>query len=321
MLPLLYLLLSLPAGAQTSSDALLLLEQVATAARTTPQWHIEGTLISTGAAATTPSTSHFQLLQQNPGTLRFEHQGPSHPALIVCDGAFAWHYSPPLNRYSKTPASSSPLCTPILGDWQRLPSILKDPTLAGTCDRDPAAQSPGFLLLTGHREPALPSSGRITQTLCIDTARQRIVWERWQNKYSTRLYRYSFSDPAFSPGSFQFQVPPGASLTTHELPSPRLMGERDLSLSPSITPPRIISQQPPKYPASAREQKIEGTVVLYLVIGASGKPEEVLLYRSLHPDLDKEAIRTTKNLRFTPALQNGQPIPISQFFEVNFQLL
>ncbi len=89
---------------------------------------------------------------------------------------------------------------------------------------------------------------------------------------------------------------------------------------PCATPPRAIFAPDPNYSEEARQNKIQGTVVLWLVVGADGKPSNIKVSRSVGHGLDEEAIEAVKRWKFEPATLNGQPVPVMINVEVNFRL-
>jgi protein TonB len=63
------------------------------------------------------------------------------------------------------------------------------------------------------------------------------------------------------------------------------------------------------YPQQARENFIQGTVLLEFVVGKDGAVDRVSVKVGTHPLLDKEAIRVVKTLpKWIPAKVNGKPV-------------
>jgi len=89
---------------------------------------------------------------------------------------------------------------------------------------------------------------------------------------------------------------------------------------PCATSPRAISAPDPKYPEKARHDKIQGTVLLWLEVGADGKPSNFKVTRGVGHGLDEEAIDAVKQWKFEPATLNGKPVPVMINVEVNFRL-
>ena len=75
------------------------------------------------------------------------------------------------------------------------------------------------------------------------------------------------------------------------------------------------------YPDSLRPQQIYGKVVVEFVINKSGKAEQVKVLKSLHPDLDNEAIRMVEHMPdWTPTKVYGEPIASKMSIPITFQL-
>jgi TonB family protein len=78
-----------------------------------------------------------------------------------------------------------------------------------------------------------------------------------------------------------------------------------------------------QYPQSAKEQAIEGTVFIKLLVRADGSTDEVTLLRGIAgcPDCDKEAMRVMKELpKWKPGKQNGKNVNVYYNFPVRFKL-
>ena len=84
--------------------------------------------------------------------------------------------------------------------------------------------------------------------------------------------------------------------------------------------PRIINRIEPEYTDQARENKLEGTVVLLLVVGVDGKAHDIRVKRSLGMGLDERAVEAVRQWQFKPATKDGQQVPLEVGLEVNFRL-
>ena len=314
-----FLVCSILAFSQAPDEAARLLRQVAESASSTSSWQVEGRIENSKPSS---ESDTFTLSIKVPAETRFEQTGTWGRSLIVCDGHFAWTYSSALDRYKKEPHPKNKLCSPIVGDWEKLPSILRAPALVGECGPTPSTQSAGFFFVRGLQTPELASSGEITRTLCIDKERRQVAWEKWENKYSTRIFTYSKLDRdlEIAQNTFVFAAPAGSTETEHDLPIPRAMGERGMSSGVGITAPKLISKKAPKYGKASQVAKLEGTTALYVVIGTDGIPSEILIYRKLSPDLDEEAIKSVRQWRFTAGNLKGEPIALPVIIEINFKL-
>lgn len=76
-----------------------------------------------------------------------------------------------------------------------------------------------------------------------------------------------------------------------------------------------------KYPQSAKEQAVSGTVYISYVVNAAGKVTNVKVWKSVSKDLDNEAIRVVSSLKdFTPGKQEGKQVSVQMTIPVKFSL-
>jgi protein TonB len=74
------------------------------------------------------------------------------------------------------------------------------------------------------------------------------------------------------------------------------------------TEPRVAHRVEPEYTKEARDAKIEGVVILSLVIGADGVPSDIKLVRGLGKGLDEKAVECLQQWRFIPATNHSEPV-------------
>jgi TonB family protein len=84
--------------------------------------------------------------------------------------------------------------------------------------------------------------------------------------------------------------------------------------------PVLISKQEPLYSEEARVAKMQGSVMVYLVIGEDGVPRNMRVVRSLGLGLDENAVASVAGWRFRPGSKDGQPVAVQSTVEVNFKL-
>jgi len=72
-------------------------------------------------------------------------------------------------------------------------------------------------------------------------------------------------------------------------------------------PPRPIKLTKPQYPQEAFIKKIEGTVIVEILIDATGRVIRARVIQSV-PMLDKAAVQTVYQWVFSPAIKRGQPV-------------
>jgi TonB family protein len=88
-----------------------------------------------------------------------------------------------------------------------------------------------------------------------------------------------------------------------------------------VLPPKILTKVEPSYSVEARAAKWQGTVKVLVTVAEDGKAYNMQLVKSLGMGLDEAALTAISQWRFTPASQNGSPVPVLANIEVNFRLL
>ncbi len=90
-------------------------------------------------------------------------------------------------------------------------------------------------------------------------------------------------------------------------------------------PPQPISgfaaiQKNLVYPETARQEKIEGRVIVQAVIDESGDVVSTEVIKSIHPDMDKAAVKAIEETKWEPALKDGKPVKVQVSMPVGFKL-
>jgi TonB family protein len=89
----------------------------------------------------------------------------------------------------------------------------------------------------------------------------------------------------------------------------------------SVTAPRVIIQIKPTYTENALAQKIQGTVMLELVVQANGTPSDIRIVRSLDPGgLDEQAMVAASQWRFEPGRLAGKPVSVLVTLMLDFRI-
>jgi periplasmic protein TonB len=89
-----------------------------------------------------------------------------------------------------------------------------------------------------------------------------------------------------------------------------------------VSDPKLIHEVKPSFTIDAMRAKIQGIVVLEVVVRADGTvdPASVRVTRSLDPGLDREAVNAVRAWRFRPSLRLGQPVASRVVVELAFTL-
>ena len=76
-----------------------------------------------------------------------------------------------------------------------------------------------------------------------------------------------------------------------------------------------------RYPANAKNDLIEGRVILQFIVDEKGRLSDVKVVRSVEPSLDAEAVRVVKSMpRWNPGMQNGKAVKVRYTLPVTFRL-
>jgi len=87
-----------------------------------------------------------------------------------------------------------------------------------------------------------------------------------------------------------------------------------------VLPAEILSKPTPVYTQEARNLRIEGEVLLEVVLESSGNLRVLRVVRGLGHGLDDNAVRAAEQIRFKPATKNGQPSDSTVVLHIVFQL-
>lgn len=93
-----------------------------------------------------------------------------------------------------------------------------------------------------------------------------------------------------------------------------------IKMSGNVQVARLINRVQPVYPPRAKQDHIEGTVALSVVIRTDGTVGEISPI-SGPPDLVPSAIDAVKQWRYQPTFLNGSPVEVATRIEVPFSLV
>ena len=85
--------------------------------------------------------------------------------------------------------------------------------------------------------------------------------------------------------------------------------------------PQMVHEVAPEYPRSIRNMGLGGKVIVQALVDIDGKVREVRVARSSGmTGLDDAAVAAAYKCTYTPALQNGHPIPVWVSYSVVFEI-
>ena len=83
-------------------------------------------------------------------------------------------------------------------------------------------------------------------------------------------------------------------------------------------PPEVLENPPPVYPSFARSRRIQGQVLLSVLVGKDGKVEQAVALRG-REELRQAAVDGVKPWRFKPAKLNGVPVACWKTVLISFR--
>ena len=87
-----------------------------------------------------------------------------------------------------------------------------------------------------------------------------------------------------------------------------------------VSPPKVIKQHDPRFSVAARRAKVQGTVVVGLVVDDTGASTKIRILNPVGCGLDAQAVHSVETWRFSPAEKDGKPVAVEIAVEVDFHL-
>jgi periplasmic protein TonB len=98
-------------------------------------------------------------------------------------------------------------------------------------------------------------------------------------------------------------------------------GDSDLPYANVVSPVTCVYCPEPGYTEEARKAKLEGKILLRVLVGPDGKAQRIQIFQRLGMGLDERAEQTIHNWRFSPARDAArQPVSSWITVETRFQL-
>jgi TonB family protein len=98
------------------------------------------------------------------------------------------------------------------------------------------------------------------------------------------------------------------------------MPESKQSQTGLVHAPQIRSAPEPPYSREARERRIAGTVVVWMIVDKDGHTRDFQVTKPLGYGLDEQAVWAVRTWRFEPARKDKQPVAVAISVEVNFHI-
>jgi protein TonB len=96
--------------------------------------------------------------------------------------------------------------------------------------------------------------------------------------------------------------------------------DRPLRVGGDVTRPEKISGDPLKYPEMARKARLQGDVIVEVIIDELGRVSSPRILQGLPMGLDRAALNAIATWRFEPATFRGRPVKVFYTLTVHFHL-
>ena len=153
----------------------------------------------------------------------------------------------------------------------------------------------------------LSTSGTPASSVAMHAAGDAFIREA-----AAALRRWTYDPPASGPVRFPVEFsfkPDSETVATHYVSRPVRVG--------SIPGPPLLKRIEAIYPPTARQARVEGTVILETKVGVDGKVTDAKVLRGI-PLLDQAALDAVRQWEYRPMLINGEFIPHIRTVSVTF---
>ena len=89
----------------------------------------------------------------------------------------------------------------------------------------------------------------------------------------------------------------------------------------AVSAPKPLFTPEPEYSEDARNAKLQGIVLISMVVDPSGRTTHIKVLRPLGLGLDEKAMEAVRRWMFAPGKKDGKPVAVAATAEVSFRLL
>jgi TonB family protein len=241
---------------------------------------------------------------QKDGNVRFLSVSAGDSLLVkaVIDAARQWRYSPSAQDRTTTVSISFLLhrkdTRPAAQDMPPFSVPALKPLSAVRPEYPPASQAAGVQGNVTLRA-TVEADGSVSnvETLMGDAELARAATE------AVRQWRYAPMEKAgVTDVTLSFTLPKGDNPDN------------------AITPPIAIYKPRPGYSKEAKDAKLQGIVILEVMIAADGTVSDVKVTKGFDKGMDENAAQTVKKWKFLPAMKAGKPVPYKNEVAVSFKI-
>ena len=102
-------------------------------------------------------------------------------------------------------------------------------------------------------------------------------------------------------------------------PPPPAAAKKPIRVASTLQTSKLIRRITPDYPPLAKQARVEGMVMLQVLVDETGNISEINIIRG-HPLLVQAAVDAVKEWKYSPTLLNDEPVAVIATVTVNFVL-
>lgn len=246
---------------------------------------------------------------------------------VACLGCMAWTWISRAGVHKVFASSAAPRSNPEptvsesrvqsagspaqAGDFHTHDGVVHAPPRSRISRREPAVSETSPALMAEPvivmRPPGAP--GDSGKNNCVVGTGCRSVGQAPAEEIQAPVVSELLADASLGSG----RVPDWAVTSQVQMPT------EEAQVSSGVSGGQIIRRVTPVYPEQARAQKLQGTVVLAIMIGEDGTVPQITVLSGPRPlaDAAKQAVQ---QWRYTPFELNGKPVAIHSQVTIRFKL-
>ncbi|MFL6235951.1 MAG: TonB family protein, partial [Thermoanaerobaculia bacterium] len=118
------------------------------------------------------------------------------------------------------------------------------------------------------------------------------------------------------------EKPPEPAKREPEPEAPRAKVGELVDAGPGVSPPQLVSAPKPGYPPMARTLRVEGTVVVAVLVDENGQVQDVRMAEPIRQNvgLNEAALSAARSVRYKPATKDGVRVKMWTRLRIPFKL-
>lgn len=183
-----------------------------------------------------------------------------------------------------------------------------------------------LLTMAGHAVPALSSGAAFPKVRelgrRIDALYKEVPMSRVRLAFSGALAAASVLSLAVAVAAafpLRTATSSGSPVPAVSVAAQAAQDDEPVRIGGDVKPPNKIKDVKPVYPKDAKDARIQGVVILEIVVDREGRVSDVEVARSI-PELDQAAVDAVQQWEFEPTYVKGKAVSVRMTVTVNFVL-